>query len=485
MTRLAAVMLGLALCGAASAQQDKSSIPPTIRVQNCTEGGCHAPIIDFKQLHGPAAVGACDVCHLYVSAEKHTFKLKSQGTDLCAFCHIDKVLPDGPVVHDPFGKGECVKCHNPHGGETHTLMKTKVVGDLCITCHTDVLHGPFSHEPAGEGRCNECHRAHSADEPKLLTMPPQKLCLSCHDDVSKKLATEKDVHQPAAEDCMQCHTAHVSEFADNLTMDPKALCVSCHEAEEQQALKAMHKHSAVFEDRACLNCHQPHASPHDRLIVDDGVGACLDCHNKPIKVSETHIVKSVAEVRTEHFNLHGPIKDQTCTGCHIPHGAELPNLLKAPYVDAFYQPFSVDSYALCFMCHNKQMVLDEETSTMTMFRDGARNLHYVHVTKPDNGRTCIACHNNHAAKAPSLIVDSVPYGQWRIPLNFKQTETGGSCASGCHNAKSYDRGPGPATRPALLTPEKAPVQISHPPAAKPEEPETPDSPLPKVDGAGN
>lgn len=444
-----AVMLMLVTGGVATAQQRDPAVPPTIRVQNCTEGGCHAPIIDHKQMHGPTAVGACDVCHSYVSPENHSFKLKNEGTELCAFCHIDKVLPDGPIVHEPFGKGECIKCHNPHGGETRTLMKTKVVGDLCITCHEDVLHGPFVHKPAGDGQCNDCHRAHSSDEPKLLPMPRQKLCLSCHQDVAEKISTGKDIHQPVSEDCLQCHTPHVSEFADNLRMEPRALCVSCHQAEEQQALNAEHKHSAVFEDRACLNCHQPHASPHDKLIVDDGVGACLECHSKPIKVSEDHVVQSVAEVRAPKHFLHGPIKDQTCTGCHIPHGAKLPNLLKAPYSDSFYQKFSLEAYALCFTCHKKELALEPETMDATYFRDGTRNLHYVHVTQPEQGRSCMACHNNHAAKTASLIVDSVPYGQWRIPLNFKKTETGGSCASGCHQVKSYDHGPIPEGEPKV------------------------------------
>ena len=43
--------------------------------------------------------------------------------------------------------------------------------------------------------------------------------------------------------------------------------------------------------------------------------------------------------------------------------------------------------------------------------------------------------------------DSVPYGNWTMPINFKRTETGGSCAPGCHKAFAYDR-----NNPVLITP---------------------------------
>jgi len=38
-------------------------IPPTIKVINCTLGGCHAEQTRKKFLNGPTAVGACTACH--------------------------------------------------------------------------------------------------------------------------------------------------------------------------------------------------------------------------------------------------------------------------------------------------------------------------------------------------------------------------------------------------------------------------------------
>jgi hypothetical protein len=46
-----------------------------------------------------------------------------------------------------------------------------------------------------------------------------------------------------------------------------------------------------------------------------------------------------------------------------------------------------------------------------------------------------------------LIADSVPFGKWSLPLKFVKTETGGSCAPGCHKPQSYDR-KNPGKKPA-------------------------------------
>ncbi len=59
----------------------------------------------------------------------------------------------------------------------------------------------------------------------------------------------------------------------------------------------------------------------------------------------------------------------------------MPRLLSQPYPETFYQPFKVDAYALCFSCHDKQLVLTQQTEGLTRFRNGTQNLHYMHVNK--------------------------------------------------------------------------------------------------------
>ncbi len=81
----------------------------------------------------------------------------------------------------------------------------------------------------------------------------------------------------------------------------------------------------------------------------------------------------------------------------------------------------------------------EQTTTLTNFRDGSRNLHYVHVHNTDRGRTCRACHEVHAAKQPHRIREGVPYGTagWVLKINYTKTPTGGTCTKTCHETKTY------------------------------------------------
>jgi hypothetical protein len=82
----------------------------------------------------------------------------------------------------------------------------------------------------------------------------------------------------------------------------------------------------------------------------------------------------------------------------------------------------------------------EKTATLTSFRNGDRNLHYLHVNRKDKGRTCSTCHEMHGSNLPGQMAESVPFGQWTLPINYVKQSNGGSCGPGCHVHQSYDRG---------------------------------------------
>jgi hypothetical protein len=84
------------------------------------------------------------------------------------------------------------------------------------------------------------------------------------------------------------------------------------------------------------------------------------------------------------------------------------------------------------------VVLDKRTTSLTNFRNGDRNLHFLHVNR-EKGRTCLACHEVHAGSQERKIRVSTPFGEWKIPIKFSMTSTGGTCAASCHVEKKYDR----------------------------------------------
>lgn len=419
--------------------------PPTTRVLDCTSSGCHAKQMNHKVLHGPTAVGSCDSCHEYSDPLKHAFTMKRQGAELCSFCHMDKTGMEGPVVHDPVAKGQCTGCHDPHGSESRRMLKKETVPQLCTECHKTVLEGKHVHGPAATD-CMACHKAHTADNARLLVKPGRELCLHCHTDVGKTIAGAVHPHPPAAGDCLACHTPHASDQVKALRAAPAALCSECHKEVADSFKTAKHPHTPTTEGKACLNCHVAHGSANAKQLAGDPVKTCLECHKQAIKVNQDRTIASMAGLADPDVHKHGPIKNGDCGSCHAVHGGDQEQLLLAAYSREFYQPFALEAYALCFKCHDKNIIAAAKVSTETGFRDGDRNLHYVHVVKETQGRACRACHEMHVSKFEAQIAASVTFGQWKLPINFAPSANGGSCGPGCHKPQSYDRRM-PADRP--------------------------------------
>jgi predicted CXXCH cytochrome family protein len=287
--------------------------------------------------------------------------------------------------------------------------------------------------------------------------------------MGQQMLKVKLLHKPAEGDCLQCHESHASNHIMQLRAEPLDLCVSCHAQVKEAAQQAPFKHSAVTQGQACLNCHTSHGSDRAKLMRREPIAACLSCHDKPVaRPGGGTAIASVAEVAQPGLVRHGPIRDGNCSGCHSLHGGWVSRLLSQPYPETFYQPFSVDAYALCFSCHDKQLGLAERTEGLTRFRNGTLNLHYLHVNKPERGRSCYSCHSTHASAQTVHIRNSVPYGNWEIPINFSVTASGGSCAPGCHRATAYDR-----QNPVPLTGNISPTPAPPEPQARPPEPPPP------------
>jgi len=262
-------------------------------------------------------------------------------------------------------------------------------------------------------------------------------------DVEEAISKKKHVHDAIEMvGCTGCHSPHSTENRYQLLMKPPALCYDCH-SEKEEKLKTPHK--VVSSEKSCMNCHDPHASDYAQQLKAQNMDLCLKCHNRQRKTPSGYVmnIKKFLERHPEH---HGPILAEECTPCHNPHGSNEWRMLKKAFPSTFYVPFQVERYSLCFECHDADLVLEKKTSSSTGFRNGDKNLHYVHVNDPEKGRRCLVCHDVHAAKGPRLIRESVNFGKWNIPLKFEILETGGRCASGCHFPREYHRVT-PATNP--------------------------------------
>jgi len=409
---------------------------------DCMRSGCHAQLGKSPWVHGPISVVACDPCHLpQGDPGNHEFRLAKSKEALCVTCHVVEVVRD--VVHEPYAKSECLECHNPHGGKDRKLLVMDEPAQLCAKCHEPEKSGEEEtslHEPFSLGECTVCHAAHQSNHDHLLQLPNEELCVSCHTEVGKLLAGAAYVHGPAAVDCTACHSSHRAGHPYLLRQDIKPLCLGCHDNIAEKLAVDTFVHEASSEGEECLSCHTPHASQFNMQLKAVPMDLCLGCHNREIvKKGTGEIVANVAsQIRSSKYK-HGPVETGDCQSCHFTHSSSYAKLLHESYPAGLYKEFDVTNYEQCFRCHEPSLVLMERTFSLTNFRDGDRNLHFLHVNRK-KGRTCRICHEVHASNFPRLIRKDVLFGtiQWPLPIGFKKTETGGTCSPGCHKMKLYN-----------------------------------------------
>ena len=405
-----------------------------VHADTCVTAQCHSSILKGKNIH-PAAE-PCETCHQplgppHPQKGKKTFSLMQESPALCAMCH--KPFGTKPQVHSPVKDGTCATCHNPHSSNEPKLL-VQPLKDLCLTCHAGKVDYTYVHGPTAAGDCTGCHNPHESDRKALLVKDAAELCVTCHFDM-QDIMKKKNVHPALYGGCTSCHNAHGSPFKKLLSAEGEKLCFQCHPQIAEKVGKSKVVHGPIQTPKSCASCHSPHATDTAKLLFKGGKDLCLECHKTIIKKSMTV--------------LHGPIRDGNCTPCHDPHGSANAELLVGEFSTDTYVPYTDKEYALCFTCHNRDLLRYPDTSFATGFRDGERNLHYLHVNDKTKGRNCKLCHNMHGGSQQKLIAESALFGKWDLPLKFVKTETGGSCSPGCHKTYNYDRKtPGKAPEPA-------------------------------------
>ena len=297
------------------------------------------------------------------------------------------------------------------------------------------LHSPFA-----DGNCSLCHEKQATNVPGPLIKEVNEICLDCHEDFNQYLE-RKFSHAPALASCVDCHNPHNARYAMLLVDDVGTLCLGCHSDLSSVTSEARVKHDVTLKDRACINCHNPHGAFVEHLLISLPFDLCVTCHGvngvtDHDGVQLTNFKKLLAD-NPEH---HGPVADKDCSACHNPHGAEYFRLLNQEYPTQFYSAYDPKLYTLCFECHEERVFEEPRTETLTLFRNGDVNLHYLHVNKTERGRTCRACHEVHASNQKHHIRDGVPYGSkgWILKIRYTPTSFGGTCGKNCHDSKSYN-----------------------------------------------
>nr|MBF0220900.1 hypothetical protein [Desulfobulbaceae bacterium] len=411
---------------------------------SCITDKCHANLEKKEFKHGPFADQHCIQCH-NPHGTQHTNFVVNVRAELCYRCHVEAatMTNEGQYVHFPVTKGECLLCHEHHESNLAYHLKRDTILDLCLGCHTkNIIEHKVMHEPVESGDCSACHSPHISNFKGLLSEGGKDLCIECH-EIRKEEFESKYVHEPVSKDCNLCHDPHGSSSYDHLktakdengkyltVQNPlKALCISCHLKSDPQVIDQIENstvaHKPVQEGK-CTECHTPHSSNFSKQLNAPLKEICFRCH--------PDIKKTITESQFQH----GPVRTNDCAQCHLVHGSNHKNLLRAEYSLNYQGDYDPKNFELCFGCHNSK-VIEENNSLDTGFRNGTRNLHFVHVHRDKNGRFCITCHDTHASDQEKHIRKSFTFKKkFKITMDFTKTATGGGCVVGCHKPRKYDR----------------------------------------------
>jgi len=245
---------------------------------------------------------------------------------------------------------------------------------ICLMCHDDVhtnggAGGQDSERIHADVACVDCHlalRDFDIEELEHEEELPPASCTPCHADTVRKL--EESAHQREEVDCAVCHGTHdLRSFhgADEPVAAARinALCVSCHAGITAAAPGEVH--FEALSGRTCLACHDAHAAAAPAPILADAV--CLECHDGVESDGGAPAPSNVAG------SVHGR-SGIACVLCH------------AGLRDTEAYPHGPVNAVRCGACH---------LASAHAYRRG------IHSTELDSGVAagCADCHGTHEIQA--------------------------------------------------------------------------------------
>ena len=396
------------------------------------------------------------------------------------------------VRYDASGKIQCTTCHDSHNDlNGKFLVRTDLNGALCKTCHQRNGFNGSSHDvsPAtwngtgidpwpsteysnvSDNACANCHRSHNAGlRERLLTQNNEdKVCRVCHSgnvaqhniiqEIGKTSAhrtdtydgihdpTESTITMPRHVECVDCHNPHAvsdeaaaAPFASGSLRGVSGADISGSPVAE-----------ATFEYQVCIKCHGGNINFHinpsaNRQLDTSNIRLAINPGNPSYHpVAATGQATSVPSLRPEYTES----SQIYCTDCHNsdssvnaggsgpngPHGSIHEFLLERRYDTTDYTSYSTAAYALCFKCHDPN-VLMSGTSTF-------RGLHRRHVIR--ESMPCSICHDPHGVPQ-GTTEDGDHVGLINFDLNVVQPDSSGrlrfevdairgTCYMSCHGTE--------------------------------------------------
>ena len=401
---------------------------------------------------------------------------------------------------------QCTTCHDAHNNTYgNFLVMDNSFGALCVTCHKmdgwsssshrtsnasmiDRRLGDWPHRSVAENSCRSCHRPHSAggNERLLIFENEEDNCLSCHNGRVARTNIQSELLKRSAHDptrrtgrhdpteshggdrdhveCSDCHNPHavskLSRGSRYIPIDATLAKVKGVGSGGSPTEEAQHEYEV------CFRCHGDRAAKIDRRIERQSNTDNLRLKFSPSNPSAHAVISSSRNSGSESVSLLSSVPTGTmlrCTDCHNndsgpraggggpsgPHGSVHDNLLERNYTTKDNTPESAVTYAMCYKCHNRTSILNDES-----YRG-----HKLHIE--DAQTPCSACHDPHGVSRTGGgrgNSDHTHLINFDMAIVFPEESTGrlefkdtgrfsGNCTLTCHNVPHVKEQYGPTVRP--------------------------------------
>jgi len=350
--------------------------------------------------------------------------------------HPPSVLPE-QLKLDRSGELQCTTCHNPHDNRYgNFLVMSNSMSRMCVACHdlsgwrlsshanssalASIANDPYlqnnEYDTVVENGCVSCHRPHSAggNERLLHFARLEDNCLNCHDGSVAKTNLKAALGKFSRHDVVRYEGIHDPEELPSAAV-MHVECVDCHNPHAVQDTPAQapvvpgqmrgvtgvtasgsSTDSVQYEYEVCFKCHADNPNRPLSTITRQITQTNTRLEFDPSSVSFHPVV--TPGVNQDVPSLKPPMTVATmiyCTDCHNsdsssgakgPHGSIYPNLLAYRYETSDYTQESSYSYQLCYTCHSRNSILNNESFT--------RHAEHLQEQIP-----CSACHDAHGISA--------------------------------------------------------------------------------------
>jgi predicted CXXCH cytochrome family protein len=441
-----------------------------------------------------AALASADGSLNQPSSLTNHVRLDSNSQVQCTSCHNPHNDQYGNFLVAPDdGSTLCLACHTIYPWQnsahaTRTMPLASTAAPVPVSNSANPKSGPARLTPKTTSvvqGCQSCHTSHGAETPARLLRgaSEEQTCFVCHSSRtgSKDIASEFGKfsahpvfdtarYHDAKEDpvnprrrhvaCSDCHNSHAATTVTAARTGNLSLSGAL------AGLTGINSAGGLVrplkrEYELCLRCHSDNAQRGQAFVTRQYVETNTRLQFSPSSKSY-HPIMATGRNPTVPSLMPPwtPSSLIACTDCHNndsgpatggggprgPHGSVYAPLLERNLTTVDYQAENIQSYALCYKCHNRDSILADQ-SFSAMSSSGQPAGHQFHVVEQKTA--CSTCHSSHGVQTGSHLINfntSYVTPASNGQLNYTSKGNGsGTCTLTCHGrehlAVSYPMAP--------------------------------------------